>query len=679
MTTQQLETAYSLLRNQKFDEYVGTAKSLLSTVTSSTLGEEHTYEAGPLFAISMNKRWLANNPIYIRCKNNQSGVWDRRVHTPSQIKQVYIAYLKEYARCNYRIESLMSYINDIWSGSKSEKSLDDIRSLAFDTTLVTDKTLSAPLSNIGGSGSGTGTDYDDTELREEITKINTQINALSSQAMTQIATNNAALKQVQTNQGTIANLSTKATNIVDAINEVNTNLNSVDHSAYALKTDVTTSLAKKVDTTTLDKYMLKTDIQAADTSIKNTIGTLSSLTTTKKDTIVNAINELDADTVTLEQQHTVLQANIDKKLNITDFNNKVDELKLDHTTLEQSIKSETARATTEEQRLQNEMDAKTKAAAYNIGTKFNTYDFVIHANKIYLVGQSFTATGNFTNDSVYLVALQDDDSNLGVVTYSAGISIKNGQTVLHNTDDGGQELYICTQDIDNTTTWDVDSTKMVSYGASINLDNYYNKSEVDAMLARKMDLLSQGEGVVVTRSDTAITVSADMSTTPTANKIMQRDSEGSSTVNMPNSIISTTIVNNKYLNDTLTTKLADYALTTDLDSYATLVELAKYVPSTTYTAKVTELEQSLATKQETLTAGDNIVINNGIISGTAAYDDSELRTEIAKKQDTLVAGTGITIDSTTNTISSTMTGIQVVDTLPTTVDADTIYFVRAYN
>lgn len=587
--------------------------------------------------------------------------------------------------------------DDVLAVSNKIGVLDDLTTTSKENVVASLNEIEAKVEQLQLSG------YDDTELRtlisakadqSSITEINdalgntstlgsdniidklstmdASITSLSSQAMTQIGASNAKVTALQTNQGTIDDLTTNSKTLVGAINEVKESVANVDHSAFATKTDVANDLATKVDTSTLDNYMLKTDIEAADTAIKDSIGTLTNLTTTEQSTLVGAINEIDSDITKLEAADKTLQTNIDTKVNQTDYNSKVTELETKDSTLEQSVTTEKNRATAEEQRLQNEIDAKTKAAVYASGTEFKKYDFVIHANKIYLVGATFTASGNFSNDSNYLVALQDE-GNMGVVTYATGISIKNGQTVLHNTDDGRQELYICTQDIETTTDWASDSTKMVSYGASINLDNYYNKSEVDDMLSNKMDTLAPGKGVTVSRGDTSITVSADMDIAATASKIVQRGTEGEANVNTPTTLTDTTVVNNKQLTD----QLANYVQSTTLSNYVETTTLDNYVTTSTYNTDKANTNILISSKQNTLTAGDNIEITNNVIKSTYSYDDTEVKNLIAQKQNTLIAGEGIEIDTTTNTIKSTLTGIEVVDTMPSNPVAGTIYFVRA--
>lgn len=629
--------------------------------------------------------------------------------------------------------------NVVASLNEIEAKVEKLQTSGYDDTelrtLISTKANQSDVNDINTALGDTST-LGAENIISTIETIQSNISNLSTQAMTEIANSKTAIATLQNNQGEIANLTTSSTNLVDAINEVSASVKNVDHSAFATKTELTDGLNLKLDKTEITQYLTKTENETSENEIKSQIGTLSNLNTTAKTSIVEALNEISSSTDTefaslklkdtelqnnidlkvsqsdydtkiaeLEKQDTTLQNNIDLKVSQSDYNTKITELETKDTDLETLITQETTRATNEETRLQNEIDGKTKAAVYAKNTEFKVYDFVIHANKIYLVAKAFTASGNFSSDEGNLVALQDD-SGTGVVTYAANISIKNGQTVLHNTDDGKQELYICTQDIENTTTWDVDSTKMVSYGASVSLDNYYDKTQVDALLANKMDLLTQGDGVKVTRTDNVIEVSADMSVEATPDKISQRGNEGELNASTPSTLTNTSVVNNKQLTDTLTQKLADYATLTqlntkanssdldnyatltdlntkanssDLDNYATLTQLNAKVDTSTYTAKVQDLETQISNKQDTLTAGTNITIQNGVISGTAEYDDTEIRAEIAKKQNALVAGDGITIDANTNTISSTMTGIEIVDTMPTNPSSGVIYFVRAYS
>lgn len=69
----------------------------------------------------------------------------------------------------------------------------------------------------------------------------------------------------------------------------------LDLSEYAKKADIPdiTNLATKDEIPVLDGYALKTDVDAKDAEIEAKIGDLTTLNTTAKDSVVNAINELN--------------------------------------------------------------------------------------------------------------------------------------------------------------------------------------------------------------------------------------------------------------------------------------------------------------------------------------------------------------------------------------------------
>ena len=186
-----------------------------------------------------------------------------------------------------------------------------------------------------------------------------------------------------------------------------------------------------------------------------------------------------------------------------------------------AVKVETDRATATETQLNQKIDLKTQAVTYGASIELKVNDFVIHANKIYLATKAFTTTGVFDTDKANLYDLASSmSSTLGVVEYSAGIEIKNGQQVIHE-----NKLYVCKADI-TTTDWTTDETNMIAASADIDLSGYYKKSEVDAIAAAKEDKLTQGTGVVVSRVGSTITVGADMTITADGEKIVQRDADG---------------------------------------------------------------------------------------------------------------------------------------------------------
>lgn len=186
-----------------------------------------------------------------------------------------------------------------------------------------------------------------------------------------------------------------------------------------------------------------------------------------------------------------------------------------------AVKVEADRAVATETQLNQKIDLKTQAVTYGASIELKVNDFVIHANKIYLATKAFTTTGVFDTDKANLYDLASSmSSTLGVVEYSVGIEIKNGQQVIHE-----NKLYVCKADI-TTTDWTTDEANMIAASADIDLSGYYKKSEVDAIAAAKEDKLTQGTGVVVSRVGSTITVGADMTITADGEKIVQRDADG---------------------------------------------------------------------------------------------------------------------------------------------------------
>jgi hypothetical protein len=80
-----------------------------------------------------------------------------------------------------------------------------------------------------------------------------------------------------------------------------------------------------------------------------------------------------------------------------------------------------------------------------------------------------------------------------------------------------------------------------------------------------------------------------------------------------------------------------------------------------YTSGISSSSRALNTKQDTLTAGNNITIDmitdvsgitSNIISAIGEITQAKLTAALDTKQDTLTAGNNITIDMITNTISA---------------------------
>lgn len=254
----------------------------------------------------------------------------------------------------------------------------------------------------------------------------------------------------------------------------------------------------------------------------------------------------------LQQIQNALNANINQKANSSDvylktqvytkneIDTKITEVgNANKAEVLAKIDEEKQRAETKEGELKAEIEAKTKAVYYQKDIELKANDFVIHANKIYLVTKAFTTTDSFETDKANLFDLADSmSSNIALVEYAAGISIHNGQQVLK---DG--KLYVCKADIETTTDWDTDSVNMVDIGSTIDLTDYYNKAAIDSLLNNKMDLLTQGEGVAIVKTDNTITVGADMTKDATAEKIAQRDAEGALYAKMPTANNDDAVIN----------------------------------------------------------------------------------------------------------------------------------------
>ena len=139
--------------------------------------------------------------------------------------------------------------------------------------------------------------------------------------------------------------------------------------------------------------------------------------------------------------------------------------------------------------------------------------------------------------------------------------------------------------------------------------------------------------------------------------------------------------------------LSDYATTSYVDTKASYIDTQINDEVTARTQADSELQSKINTKQDTLTAGENIKIENNVISAidlrpsvdlsdyakktyvdtqiasettARTQADSELQSKINTKQDKIIAGTGINI--TDNTISCTLdtTIFKVVNSLPAT-------------
>ena len=207
----------------------------------------------------------------------------------------------------------------------------------------------------------------------------------------------------------------------------------------------------------------------------------------------------------------------------------------------EKVTAEKTRAEGVETQIKAELDAKTKAVYHRANIALKANDFVIHANKVYLVKEAFTTTDNFDTDKAKLFDLAESmSSSFSLVEYADNtpVSIHSGQQVLK---DG--KLYVCKVDIEATSTWDVDKANMVDLGSTIDLTDYYNKAATDALLKQKMNVITPGAGVKVEQLDDKVKMSADMSKEPISEKIVQYTLESSINAKVPTVKTDDTVIN----------------------------------------------------------------------------------------------------------------------------------------
>ena len=256
-------------------------------------------------------------------------------------------------------------------------------------------------------------------------------------------------------------------------------------------------------------------------------------------------------------------------------------------------------------------------------------------------------------------------------------------------------------------------------GGSVDLSEYAKKSYVDTQInvestARtqadsklqskinsKQDKIIAGAGIDITNNTISCTIDTDIfkvvNSLPVAP--LSRDK------NKIHLVLSTNHEERNYYDEYLwvnnswekigtfipSVDLSDYATTSYVDTKASYIDIQINNEATARTQADSELQSKINSKQDTLTAGENIKIENNVISAidlmpsvdlsdyakTTYVDtqinnettartqaDSELQSKINTKQDKIIAGAGI--DITDNTISCTLdtTILKVVDSLP---------------
>ena len=130
-----------------------------------------------------------------------------------------------------------------------------------------------------------------------------------------------------------------------------------------------------------------------------------------------------------------------------------------------------------------------------------------------------------------------------------------------------------------------------------------------------------------------------------------------------------------------------YSILLDILPLTNLIDDSSVYTNKTWSSD--KINTELSSKQDTFIAGDNVTISDNTISVTipnviddivsstdTTYSSNKVDTLLASKQDTLTAGQNIVISN--NTISAIIDAgfqVEVVQTLPETGEANTIYFV----
>ena len=256
----------------------------------------------------------------------------------------------------------------------------------------------------------------------------------------------------------------------------------------------------------------------------------------------------------------------------------------------------------------------------------------------------------------------------------------------------------------------VPSVDLSDYAKTTYVDTQINRestarsqadSELQSKINTKQDKIIAGAGIDIT--DNTISCTIDTTIFKVVNSLpvapLSRDK------NKIHLVLSTNSEERNYYDEYLwvnnswekigafmpSVDLSDYATTSYVDTKASYIDTQINNEATARTQADSELQSKINTKQDTLTAGDNIKIDNNVISAidlrpsvdlsdyakTTYVDtqineestartqaDSELQSKINTKQDKIIAGAGI--DITDNTISCTVdtTIFKVVDSLP---------------
>lgn len=155
---------------------------------------------------------------------------------------------------------------------------------------------------------------------------------------------------------------------------------------------------------------------------------------------------------------------------------------------------------------------------------------------------------------------------------------------------------------------------------NIDLSNYYTKQQVDSIVGTKVD-----ESYVLTQVNQLGSIKADKSSVYTKAEI---DDKGYLTSIPSIYITEEKLYNNVYTKAEVNQKIADAALngTIDLSNYYTKEEVNNIIPTDTVSTQ--ELSNALQTKQDVITAGNNVSIDNNTINVNIDLSDYALKQDI---------------------------------------------------
>lgn len=324
-----------------------------------------------------------------------------------------------------------------------------------------------------------------------------------------------------------------------------------------LKNEVNEALAKKDDflkqaSTTLkvvwelceianthNEVLLQEVIDTANTAkadITTLITNITEYVNTKKTEFETIKSECEAALIEIENVKTQCEQALET------LNTLIESVNLKLAEQDAKITAQDEKITAQDEKIASLIEAK----IYQNLQNFKKFDFCIHANKVYLVLESFTASGNFQNDLQFLKPLEKQ--NL-VVNYAAGVEIEAGENVLYADENGTKTLLIALESF-TASDYENDKNKLIPFASGIGAEslNLYTKQEINDLLLLKQDKLTQGDGVKVEINATNTKVSADMSQTATALKLAQRTNSAYIAAKTPTNATGDYLINADYLN-----------------------------------------------------------------------------------------------------------------------------------